>query len=119
MDTMRSDTRTVTVAIGYEAVFAFLADPANLPRWAVGFARGIRREGDRWIVQTGHGEVPIRYETDVERGVIDFHMTPAPGVEAVAFSRIVPNGDGVEYVFTQFQTPGMSDEVFDGQRRAL
>ena len=47
--------------------------------------------------------------------MIDYHLTPAPGVEAVAYSRLVPNGAGVEYVFTQFQAPGMPDEVFAGQ----
>jgi hypothetical protein len=119
MSTMRSDTKTATVPASLAAAFAFLANPENLPRWAVGFARGIRRDGDAWIVATGHGEVPIRYVTDAERGVIDFHLSPAPGVEAVAYSRLIPNGDGVEYVFTQFQTPGMPDEVFEGQQQAL
>ena len=116
---MQSDTQTVTISAGYERVFDFLAKPENLPRWAVGFAREIRRDGDGWIVLTGHGEVPIRYETDARNGIIDFHLEPAPGVDAVAHSRLVPNGDGVEYVFTQFQSPEMSDEVFADQVEAL
>lgn len=116
---MLSDTKAVTLPAAFDEAFAFLAEPENLPRWAIGFARGIRREGDQWIVQTGHGEVPIRYVSDPDRGTIDFHMIPAPGVDVVAYSRLVPNGDGAEYVFTQFQGPGMSDEVFAGQRQAL
>jgi hypothetical protein len=119
METMRSDTKSVTIPASPPAAFAFLAEPENLPRWAVGFARDIRRDGETWLVTTGQGEVPIRFEVDEGRGVIDFHLTPAPGVEAVAYSRLVPNGEGVEYVFTQFQTPGMPDEVFSGQVRAL
>ena len=116
---MRTDTQTVTIPASYERVFAFLAEPANLPRWAVGFARDIRRNGDGWIVATGHGEMPIRYETEPRYGIVDFHLMPAPGVDAVAHSRLVANGDGVEYVFTQFQTPGISDEMFQGQVAAL
>ena len=116
---MRADTQAVTVPGGYRSIFTFLADPANLPTWAFGFARGIRREGERWVVVTGHGEVPVRVEADEARGVIDFHLEPAPGVEAVAYSRLLPNGDGAEYVFTQFQTPGMPDDIFSGQRAAL
>ena len=46
-------------------------------------------------------------------------MTVSPGVEAVAYSRVVPNEAGAEYVFTQFQLPGMADEVFAAQRTAL
>jgi hypothetical protein len=71
------------------------------------------------VVETAAGEMPMRIEVDPEAGTIDFHMTVAPGVAAVAYSRIVPNEDGAEFVFTQFQGPGMSDEFFSGQRHAL
>ena len=116
---MRADTQASTIPSGATHAFAFLADPENLPRWAVGFARGIRREGEAWLVQTAGGELPIRVEADAARGTIDFHMTVAPGVEAVAYSRVLPNDAGAEYVFTQFQGPGMTDEVFAAQRAAL
>jgi hypothetical protein len=46
-------------------------------------------------------------------------MTVAPGTEHVAYSRVVPNGAGAEYIFTLFQGPGMSDETFASQRAAL
>ncbi|MCD6029515.1 MAG: polyketide cyclase [Thermomicrobiales bacterium] len=117
--TMRANTRAVTIPASVEEVFAFLGDPGNLPRWAVGFARGIRRDGGEWIVQTAGGEFPVRVAADVARGTIDFHTMVAPGVEAVAYSRVTPNGSGVEYVFTHFQEPGMADDVFEGQRAAL
>jgi hypothetical protein len=117
--TTRADTQAVTIPASHEEAFAFLAEPENLPRWAVGFARGVRRDGDGWLVQTAQGEVPVRVAADAARGTIDFHLGVAPGVEAVAYSRLVPNGSGAEYVFTQFQVPGMPDEVFAGQRAAL
>jgi hypothetical protein len=117
--TMRADTQAITIPASFEEVFGFLAEPENLPKWAVGFARGIRREGEDWIVQTAHGDVTVRVVADAARGTIDFHMSVAPGVEAVAYSRLVRNGTGAEYVFTQFQVPGMSDNAFNGQRKAL
>lgn len=119
---MRSDTSTVTIYGTAGQVFDFIADPQNLPWWAVGFCRAIRRDGevpDRWIVTTAQGDLPIRYVTDSALGVIDFYLLPAPGVEAAAFSRVVPNGEGAEYIFTQFQAPGMPDEVFQAQAQAL
>src|SRR5262245_28458606 len=114
-----TDTQTVTIPARPDDVFAFLAEPENLPRWAVGFARGIHRAAGGWVVQTGHGDVPIRILADRERGTIDFLMSIAHGVEATAYSRLLPNGDSAEFVFTQFRQPGMSDEVFAGQRSAL
>jgi hypothetical protein len=116
---MYADTQTATLPVNAEEAFAFLAQPENLPRWAVGFARDIRREGADWIVQTAQGEMPIRVVAEAAQGTIDFHMEVASGLEAVAYSRVVPNDTGAEYVFTQFQLPGMTDEVFAAQRAAL
>lgn len=116
---LQSDTQATTIPAPPAEAFAFLADPENLPRWAVGFARAVRHDGNGWLVETAHGEVPVRVEADPERGTIDFCLGVAPGFEAVAYSRLVPNGDGTEYVFSQFQHPGMPDEVFAGQRAAL
>jgi hypothetical protein len=116
---MRSDTQAVTIEADARLVYQFLADPETLPRWAVGFCRSIRTEGGRWVAQTAQGDVGIRYATDPTSGVIDFHISPAPGVEAVANSRVVANGDGAEYIFTQFQMPGMPDHVFEANVAAL
>jgi hypothetical protein len=116
---LRSDTQAVSIDAPAEQVFDFVADPENLPTWAVGFCRAICRAGDGWLVTTAQGEVGIRYVTDRALGVIDFYLSPAPGVEAAAFSRVLPSGGGAEYVFTQFQGPGVPDEVFAGQVAAL
>jgi hypothetical protein len=119
--TIRSETQTVSIEADPSLVFAFLADPQNLPLWAVGFCRRIRYddEAGRWIVTTAEGEIPIRYAIDRSAGTIDFHFSPAPGVEMMAYSRVVPNSNGSEYIFTQFQAPGMSDAVFESQLHAL
>lgn len=116
---MRADTQTVTIDVPPERVGAFVADPRNLPRWAVGFARDVRHEDGRWIVTSAQGDVALRVDTDPRRGTVDFVMAPAPGVEVTAYSRVVANGDGAEYVFTQIQTPGTPDELFEGQVDAL
>jgi hypothetical protein len=80
--TMQADTQTVTLPASAEDAFAFLADLTNLPRWAVGFARGIRREGDEWIVQTANGEMPIRLGADSTRGTIDFYIQHTAGARS-------------------------------------
>ena len=117
---MRSDTQSVTIGASAEDVFAFVADPASLPRWAVGFAESVRRDGDAWVVTTGQSaEVRVDCRTDRDRGTIDFHMEPAPGVTATAYARVVPNGAGADFVLTQQQPPSMPDEVFDAQVAAL
>ncbi len=110
---MRCDTQTVTIAARPADVHAFVGDGANLPRWAIGFAKSARRDHDKWIVTTAHGEVPTKVMVEEAAGTVDFHMEPAPGVQSSAYARVVPNGDGAEFLFTQMQQPGMTDDVFD------
>jgi len=110
----------ISINASPDDVFAFVADARNLPQWAVGFCRSIRPDnGDRWIAATPLGEIPIWFECSADARTIDFHFEPAPGVVAIAFSRIMPNANGCEYLFTQFQGEGMPDDVFDAQVHAL
>ena len=110
---MRADTQTISIEALPSTVVAFLADGRNLPRWAVGFAKSVLKDDDQWIVTTGSGDIRVMIESDVAHGVVDFRMLPAPGVEAIAATRVLPRGTGSEVVFTQFQGPAMPDEVFE------
>jgi polyketide cyclase/dehydrase/lipid transport protein len=113
---MRTSTQSVRIDAGPGQVFEFVSDLARLPRWAIGFAKDIRRENGDWIVTTGNGdEVSVRVEADAALGVVDYFMSPAPGEELPARTRVLPNEDGAEYVFTMFQPPGMPDATFDAQ----
>jgi hypothetical protein len=110
---MRSDTQSVTIAAAPEQVLAFVADGANLPRWAIGFAKAVRPGRSGWIVSTAQGEVPTTIAADKGTGTVDFRMEPVPRLVATAYARVMPNGEGAEFVFTQFQQLGVPDEVFD------
>lgn len=116
---MRHDAQSIAIEATPEAVRGFVADPANLPRWAVGFAQAVRQENGRWLVRTAAGEVPVETTADPGSGVVDFHLEPAPGAQVTAYSRAVPAGAGTLYTFIQIQSDGMPDEVFDGQVAAV
>ena len=116
---MRADTKTISIEADPGRVFGFVADPAHLPRWAIGFARAVRREGDRWLVTTGAGDVPVRVRADPATGVVDFLLSAGPGVEVAASARVLARGAGAEYVFTQLQPPGATDEDFARSVAAL
>ncbi len=109
---MSADTQTISIEAPPERVVTFLEDPANLSRWAVGFVKAVRQTESGWTVRTGSAEMGIRIDADHRRGTVDFRMLPAPGVEILAPSRVVPRGAGSEFIFTQFQAPDMSDQAF-------
>ncbi len=110
---MRSDTQSVTIVARPEDVLAFVGDGENLPRWAIGFAKSVRRCESGWMVVSAQGEIPTSIVVHEESGTLDFHMQSAPGSEATAYARVVANGEGCEFIFTQMQQPGVPDEVFD------
>lgn len=117
--TVRSDTQSVRLDVAADAAFEFIANPANLPTWAVGFCRSIRPDGAQWIVETAAGPCPLAVTADAAQRTVDFHMTPAPGITASAYSRVVSCGNESEYVFTQFSVAGMPDAAFDANVEAL
>ena len=113
---MRTSTQSITIAAAPGDVFAFVADPENLPKWAIGFCKEVRDDDGTWIVTTGSGdEVAVRMIVNSEFGVVDSIMSPVPGVEVPGSARVVSNEDGSEYVFTMFQPPAMPDDIFEQQ----
>ena len=110
---MRSDTQSITINARPRDVLAFVGNGENLPRWAIGFAKSVRPVQGGWIVTTGQGEVPTSIAVDEGTGTVDFRMEPTEGMEATAYARVVPNGDGSEFLFTQMQHPDVPHELFE------
>jgi hypothetical protein len=104
-------SRTVTISIERPPadVYRFVANPENLPQWAAGLGRSVRRAGRAWIVETSAGPLTVRFAPDNEFGVVD-HVVRAPGVEIPVPMRVIPNGTGSELLITVFQTDDMTDE---------
>lgn len=112
MPVLRSATLTVSIDCPPARVYGFVSNPENLPSWATGLGRSVRKSGDEWVVETPGGAARIEFVGSNELGVLDHSVRPAPGVEIVVPMRVVANGSGSEVLFTVFQQPGMSDEQY-------
>jgi Polyketide cyclase / dehydrase and lipid transport len=109
----KSKTLSVSIDCPPDQVYAFVSNPANLPRWATAFAQSVRQTGSGWIVETRDGPMGIEFVAENEFGVLDHTVTLESGTEILNPMRVVPNGSGSEVIFTLFQPPGMSDQKFD------
>ncbi len=109
-----SECRHLSIAIAKDrqVVYAFLAEPANFPRWASGLGGGLVRDGDGWTAQGSEGPVRIRFSEPNPYGVADHWVTIAPAVEVYVPLRVLTNGDGAEVVLTLFRAPGMDEAKF-------
>lgn len=108
-----SHTHSISIAADPAEVLDFLADPHNLPRWAPAFARSVTERDGQLLVDTGQGELPITVSVSRERGTVDVLSAAEPRVGA--FSRVLPNGDGSEYLFTLFFAPDAAEAVVEAQ----
>ena len=110
--TLPARTLSISIAAPVEQVYQFVADAENLPQWAAGLCKAVRRAEVGWIVETPHGEATLRFTQPNELGVLDHYISPAPGTEIYVPMRVVSNGSGSEILFTLFRQPKMSDAQF-------
>jgi hypothetical protein len=98
-------------------VYAFASDPRDLLRWAAGLARPeVWPDGDEWIADAPFGRVRVRFAPPNPFGVIDHDVTLESGVSVHNPMRVLPRGDGSEFVFTLFRRPGMWGEDLERDR---
>ena len=107
-------SRTLSVTIGRHPneVYEFVSNPGNMPKWAKGLGKTIRKHGSDWIVDTPQGPMIIRFAERNKFGVLDHYVTTASGVEIYVPMRVLSNGTGSEVIFTLFRLPEMSDEKY-------
>ncbi|MBI2386550.1 MAG: SRPBCC family protein [Elusimicrobia bacterium] len=100
----------VHIARKPDEVYEFASDPRNLPLWAAGLARSeVRKDGDAWVARAPFGAVRIRFAERNRFGVLDHDVTLESGVAVHNPMRVVPGGEGSEFLFTLIRQPGMSD----------
>ncbi|WNG54434.1 SRPBCC family protein [Archangium gephyra] len=102
----------IGIARTLDAVYAFVSNPMNLPRWAKGIGGAVVRDGEQWLVQTPQGPARLRFAPPNPFGVLDHYVSPAPGIEVYVPLRVIAHGTASEVVFTLFRQPGMTDAQF-------
>jgi hypothetical protein len=107
-------SRTLSVSINCHPskVYGFVSNPENLPKWARGLGKSVRKLNADWIVDTPQGPMKVRFIEKNDFGVLDHYVNPAPGVEVYVPMRVLANGSGSEVIFTLFRLPDMSDEKY-------
>lgn len=106
--------RTVSISVDRPVadVYAYLAQPAEFPRWSE-FITAMQRDGAEWIATTTAGTCRIRFAPPNAFGIVDHIVTVTPGVNITVPLRVVANERGSEVLFTIFRQPTQSDRQFD------
>jgi hypothetical protein len=108
------EVRNISVSIlrAPTDVYAYTSNGENLPRWATGLGKAVRRIGDEWIADGPLGLVRVRFVAPNEFGILDHDVVLASGATVHNPMRVVPNGTGSTVVFTLLRLPGVSEQKF-------
>jgi hypothetical protein len=112
-----TETRSISIAAPPEAVLAVVGDPYRLPDWAPAFATAVEPEGDHWLIGSGDAQFPIAVRVSREHGTVDLVSTTDP--TRGAFTRVVHNQDGSEYLFTLSFPTGTDPEAIRAQMETV
>ncbi|CAL9275999.1 hypothetical protein SUDANB5_04510 [Streptomyces sp. SudanB5_2050] len=116
MDSTGTPSRHIGVRIDRTAddVYAFASDPANMPAWAHGLGRSIRKIDGRWVAEDSPlGRVAVAFTPRNDLGVLDHDVTLPSGETVHNPLRVIGDGTGCEVVFTLRRRPGQSDADFE------
>jgi hypothetical protein len=108
-----AETRTISIAAPPAIVLDLLADPGRLPEWAPAFASAARPDGHDWLVDSGGTQFRIQVPVSRDHGTVDL-LRPGDTSRG-ARMRVLPNGDGSEFVFTLIFPPGIEPGVIARQ----
>jgi hypothetical protein len=109
----RCETRSIAIDAPPRRVHRFIADAANIPRWAPAFATAVRPRSDHWIATTPRGDAEIVVASNPEAGTVD--ILSAGDVTRGAFMRVIPNGPVSEVLFTLLFEAGTPEEAVAAQ----
>ena len=97
----------------------YAVDPANLPEWAPGLGSAVENVDGQWFVETPMGRVGFAFAERNEYGILDHEVTLPSGEVIYNPMRVIRDGDGCEAVFTLRRMPGMSDDEFERDAKAV
>jgi hypothetical protein len=106
-------TLSVSIEQPPVAVYGFIAEPGNLPKWSLFILSSELRDDGVWRIETQSGPAEVRFAARNNFGVVDHWVRLNPETEVYVPLRVVANGNGSEVLFTVFRQPEMTDAAYE------
>jgi uncharacterized protein YndB with AHSA1/START domain len=100
-------------------VYAYIANPANLPNWAAGLSGSIEQREGRWFAESPMGEIEVIFVPENPYLVLDHDVTLSDGTTFNNPMRVITHDTGCEVVFTLRRQFGRPDEDYEADATAI
>jgi hypothetical protein len=100
-------------------VYAYVVNPANLPKWAAGLSGSIEQRDGRWFAESPMGEVEATFAPENPYFVLDHEVKLSDGTTFNNPMRVIGHGTGCEVVFTLLRRPDQSDGDYEADATAI
>jgi hypothetical protein len=117
--TLESRHLSKHIDVPADKVYAYAADPANLPRWAPGLGNAVEQIDGQWFVDTPAERVCFAFAPRNDFGVLDHYVTLNSGEVIYIPMRVIADESGSEVLFTLRRRPGMTDAEFKADADAV
>lgn len=104
-------TQTITINAEFNTAFDYISNPLTQKEWAINFIKDVKSVNNAFVATTPFGEMPLKFKTDKETGVIDIIIGDGEPIP----TRLIKNEKGCEYMFTLFQPKGMPEFVWKNE----
>ncbi len=108
----RSVHQSISIKCTPQKLFDFISNPLNWPLYSEFNLKVEKKEG-YWLIETPQGPLKHVIISDKQYGIMDTIITLPSGNDMLVPSRILPNGNGTEYVVTHFQPGEVSTTIFE------
>lgn len=116
-----SVTKYVQIERPVADTFAFLSDPATMPKWAIHNVKAIRPLGDgRWEMETPRGKGALVPHYKDQGGILDHEFLDAGEGRWWVPARAVPVGAATSvYIITLTRPEGLPEEIFEAGMKLM
>jgi hypothetical protein len=115
----RSKHVSVSINRTADEVYAFASKPENFPKWAAGLSGSIENIRGDWIAESPMGRIKVALVGKNNFGILDHYVTLPSGETFYNPMRVFPNNGGSELIFTVYQRPDVSAEMFAEDANAV
>ena len=107
------DVQGIEIQATQAAVFAFIRDPRNLPRWAHAFRRA-DDESAALTTPNGSVEIGLATQADEGSGTVDWELRFPDGTTGIAQSRVTETPRGTSIYSFVLHAPPVPLEQLEG-----